>query len=103
MRARKLWGQNQRDAMEKTLVNKAHCRRQLLSSYRYYIKITRLGGSREENKKSSSSVAPEENESSDVIVTLNKALVGRTLPSGTFLILLCWPLTIITRDYFLKL
>lgn len=82
--------------------NKAHLGRELLSSYRYYTKIICLGGSSEEKGESSFRVDGEENASSDVIVTLNKALVGRTVPSRTFLILLCWALTIITRDYFLK-
>lgn len=102
-KSHKLWDQNQRDATEKASENKAHFRRELLSSYRYYTKTICLGGSREENEESSSSEAGEENESSDAIVTLNKALVGRTVPSITFLILLCWALTIITTDYFLKM
>ena len=92
-------------AGKKDLENKAHLRRELLSSYRCYTKIIHPPGRQqwEKRKESSPSKAGEENESSDVIVTSDKALVGRTVLSWTSLILVCWALPIIARDCFLKM
>ena len=75
-----------------------------MSSYRNYTKIICLGDSSEEKRKESSPlVGEEECEFSDVIVALDKAILCRTISSRTFLILLCWALKMITRDYSLKM